>query len=331
MPVVEVNSKRYGVGYEWLSYQSQEEAKDKAKFLRRKGYSANVVKVRKGLYQVYYVERSDEGAKHPPLAAGFINLAGGYYYMRLNGKVFVLIKTSDGAVVHENVYDSLDDFENQRYEVLSALEEGQSRTEITPEQGKFRSGMVFSGASAPPKKVLILASVATILLASAYFLMKEPEVSVPEVQSSPASSVAGSPRSFPTDSEEAAPQDAGQTLKVGRIDLSCYEKFYSQALSEGRGSCEWSLTPDQSTEGVDFPSCEEALKSLRLIGAKTQWGQAKDYGGFAGYSFSIAGRVYAHELKKLERLYFTSLSLKVEGEVKSISASIAGVLICKRE
>lgn len=332
MPVVNVKGKKYGVGYEWLTYSSEEEAKEKVKFLKRRGYFANMVKVRKGLYQVYYIERADEGARHVPLAVGFINLAGGYYYMRVDGQFFVLIKTADGAVVHENVYQSLEDFENQRYDVLSALEEGVEKRELTIEQGKFSSGLAFSF----DKKVLLLLPAVGAFLALLYF-MREPESLTAEPVASPPSAAPLPPQTPPPSQAVEVPQgDAqvqaqAQELKVGRLDLSCYEKFYSEALTEGKGSCEWSLNPTESESEVEFPPCERALKSLKVLGAKLQWGQVQEYGSLVGYSFSLAGPIYAQELQALKDLYFASLSLKLEGGVREITTTLSGVLICRRE
>lgn len=329
MGVVEIKGKKYGVGFEWDTDDAEEKAKLRVNQLRSKGYFARMVKVSKNHFQVYSCDRLDEASKYPPLAIAYLHLAGGYYYMNLENKVWVLIKAYDGTIVHEGVYESLDAFENKKYDLLtSVVDDPHGKKKITVEEGRFKSGLSFSLVSVSiPKRALVFLSLSVVLLLGmfVYFTRSsESESSEGDLQAQSVQVIEASGQG------QAVQESPSSVLKVGKIDFSCYDRFYVKAFTENQGSCEWQLDPDVPVDGVRLPTCKEALEDLTLLGAKVQWGQVEDYGEFLAYSFSLSGQIYAHDLRMMRDLYFTSLFIKLEGSINSITATISGVALCKK-
>lgn len=346
MAVVGIKGKKYGVGFEWDTDDNEERAKARTAQLRRKGYFADIVKVGKSHFQVYSCDKFDGAAKHTPLAVGYLHLAGGYYYMRLEDKVWVLIKAGDGTIAHEGLYESLEDFENKKYDFLSSVVDNpQEKREITIEEGKFKMKLGLfknldlkksgksSGSLSVPKRVLAFLFLAVLLLAGMFvYFTRSGEPELPKTKNQQKVNPSPSPQMVKVESQESQGVKVEEKvlLKVGKIDLSCYDQFYTKAFTENQGSCEWQLTPEIPIDSVKIPACKEALEGLTLLGTRIQWGQVEDYGEFLAYSFSISGQMYASDLKVMSGLYFSSLSLKLEGGISSVMTTISGVVICKR-
>lgn len=351
MSVLVIGKKKYSTGFEWHAYSSEKDAGEKVKTLKKKGFFANYVKVNDRLYQVYSCEKGDAISKHPPLAVGFLHLAGGYYYMDLGEQgVWVLLKGMDGSVLHEKTYRTVEEFENSQYALISSVFEGEyERKKITVDlmkEAKTASlGKSFKNLNA---KVLVLVGLIPVLGASILYVFGGQEEMPPPVVATPSSSSPSSPQSQPqtvqsvdtlqseaSDSEGAGGGDgdagSGVGFNVGKLDLSCYKEYYRKALLVGTGSCEWTLTPDKPVSEVEHLECGKALRLIVLPLASVEWGQPSDYGELAGYTFVIEGQVYMQDLKRLNDLYFKELKLKIEGEPQSVSVQIAGELICKKD
>lgn len=333
--IVTVEGKKFSTGLDWHSYPLEQDAKDKLKSLKNKGLFANYVKVNKRLYQVYSCEK-DERMKYPPLALGFLHLAGGYYYMNLPEGVWVLLKGADGSVIFERIFGSIEEFEMSEQGTLSnILEDGQEKREITPELMRVKRA-----GGGVDKKILALGGLLPVLALVVFYLFKPqgesqaPKGDVP----APVPAPAPAPISEPVMPQEPQPQEPQneplppeEKVMLAKVDLSCYKEYYRQAVLTGKGSCNSEAKPDIPLSEALIVDCDRALKLIAIPMASVEWGQSQNYGEVVGYSFSIKGQIYMQDLKRLNSLYFKALSLKLDGEIQNLSTEVSGEVICKKE
>lgn len=306
-----LEGKKFHAGLKWDAFADRKDALEKAEDYKDQGYSVFVVKV--GDKWQVCVSKSEK-LRHPILATGFLHLVYGYYYIPLEKGVWVFLKGADGTVIHEGVYESLEKFEAENSErVLPFLRDGEGRKKISLAEGKnFRR----------PRQIrpvfLLLPLVGVFFLVVLFVVARafsEPEVKVRKT-APPAPSAVSQPALPPA---------------WGRLDLSCYEKFYQKAIAEGNGECQWELSPSQTERS--YPPCESATRKLMIPGASLQWGQVSSYGErgeVLGYSFSLSGEFFAQDIKSLQDLPFTLLKLTISGNASRPQVSLSGVLLCVR-
>lgn len=311
-----IGNKKFHVSLEWHTYADREDAKEKLKEFKEDGYDAVLFKVG-DKHQVCVSKK--EKLKHPVLATGFFHLLYGYYYMPLEGAVWVLLKGEDGTVIHEGIYKDLESFEAENSErVLPFLGSAKSRQKLSLSDAKdFKKK-----SSVNP--VLLTVPLAVVVVIFGFFFVSKVLFKPKRVAPLPP------PQTAPSTVMDLVPsaEEKPRVLSWGRLDLSCYGEFYERALKEGRGGCEWSLSPsEKGKEGL--ARCDEATEVMRSFSG-LKWGEVSDYGDVMGYSFNLSGNFFSEDLRKLEKLSFAELKFSISGELKNFNTTLTGVLLCQR-
>ncbi len=310
MKKVNIKGKTYIAGLKWYSFDDKESAKEKLQELE---YGGILRYKEKGLWMVY---GSEEPAKGLILASGFLHLPSGYYYMNLeDGRKWILLKGTDGGIVHEDVVEDFETVEEEHHELFVGFYDASGK--IKREEISIIDGRNFKsfGSGQISTKHFIALGISLLVIAGGLFMLlgggKEKPRQLP--QTTPP------PQAIQVKEVPALPPKPA----VGRLNIKeCFDRFYKE------GKCEVSVSGDREEVST---SCQDALRVLQRLSARgtLTWGQNQHVGEYSMYSFSFSGDFLMKELEYLLQVDFVQGEMRIEGDIFEPQVVIFGVLACK--